>query len=238
MKITRKIVIVALLMGVITVGALSFYLNNLDQPVRAGAVEEVDVVVARSTIPAHTRITTEMLEMQSLPETALHPEAARSLDQVAGGVSMSMIATGEQVIGSKVVTDEATASFSYRVPEGMRAIALPASDISSVAGYISPEDKIDIIVTYSDAEIEEYTVTHTKFQNVQVLAAGYLTEPKDEANQEGDTLVVAVTPEQAEVLAYAYLKGSFHFTLRAPQDDGVMNLDGYDSENFDTFRER
>ena len=238
MKVTKRIVIIAVLMGVITVGALSFYINSLDQPAVAGAQEMHEVVVATTTIPAHTRITSEMLEVKSLPENAVHPDAVSAMDEVAGGVSMSLIASEEQVLSTKVVTDEEHASLSYRVPEGKRAIAVPADDISGVAGYISPEDKIDIIITYADEEIDEQTVTYTTFQNVMVLATGAVTQPKDEANQEGGTLVVAATPEQAEVLAYAYLKGTFHFTLRAPQDDGEERLDGYNAENFDTFRER
>ena len=238
MKLTKRILIVAVAMGLVSVVFLSYYINSLDKPAHAVQMEKIDTVVASGTIPAHTRLTSDMLEVRSISADAVHPDSIGSLELLEGGITTSLVIGGEQVISSKVVTEEGEASLSYRIPEGMRAVALPADDISSVAGYISPEDKVDILVTYSDSEIADETVTQTKFQNVEVLASGSLTIPKQEPNREGDTLIVAVSPEQAEVLAYAYQKGTFHFTLRAPQDDGEASLSGYSSRNFDSYEER
>lgn len=237
MKTSKRVLMLALVLGLMTVIVLNFYVRSIADPGTAAEAKR-DVVVAKNTIPEHTRITTDMLEIESLPGDAVHSEAVSSVNEVAGGISNSIIVQGEQVLSSRVIVDETRASLSYRVPENMRAIAIPVGDISSVAGYISPGDKIDILVTYSDSAIADETTTYTTLQNVKVLTTGDLTEPKDDANREGGTMVVVVTPAQAEVLAYAYLQGSFHYTLRSPLDEERVALDYYSAVNFNTFRER
>ena len=47
-----------------------------------------------------------------------------------------------------------------------------------------------------------------------------------------------VTPAQAEVIAFAYLNGTFHLALRSPGDNLKVNLDHYGPDNFAGFRER
>lgn len=237
MKTSKRVLLLALVLGLMTVIVLNFYVRSIADPGTAAGAKR-DVVVAKNTIPAHARVTSDMLEIESIPGDAVHPEAVSSTNEVVGGISNSSIIKGEQVLSSRVIIDETRASLSYRVPENMRAIAIPVSEISNVAGFISPGDRIDILVTYSDSDIANETTTYTTLQNVQVLTTGDLTEPKDDANREGGTLVVVVTPAQAEVLAYAYLQGSFHYTLRSPLDEETVGLNYYSAANFNTFRER
>ncbi len=235
MKGNKRILIIAVVLGLISILALNSYIRSLDKPALT-AISHTDVVVAANTIPAHTRITGEMLEVVSLPSDAVHPEAARSLDAVAGGISRTELIKGEQVLLKRVFTEERRASLSYRVPEGMRAIAIPVGDVAGVAGYISPGDTVDVLISYEDANINEMLTTYTVFQNIKVLAAGGETRERDtEAQGVVSTVTLAVTPAQAEVLAFAYLKGTFHLTLRFPLDEESVELESYSFENFDTY---
>ena len=239
MKAGRRILILAVILGLITVVALNYYLKSLTSgaPALANAAY-TDVVVAKSTIPEHTRITAEMLEVESIPLDAVHPEAIKKTEEAVGGISRTEIIKGEQLLTARVAA-EGRASLSYRVPEKRRAISLPVSEVTGVSGYISPGDKVDVLVTYSDAEINSRVTTYTVVQNALVLATGEFTQEQDnEERQLVSTITLAVTPGQAEVLAYALLKGSFHFTLRSPLDEEKVPLQHYNAENFGTFRER
>ena len=240
MKASRRLLIVAVIFGLITVAALNYYLKSLTSggaPALANAAY-TDVVVAKSTIPEHTRITAEMLEVESIPLDAVHPEAIKNTEEAVGGISRTEIIKGEQLLTARVAA-EGRASLSYRVPEKRRAISLPVSEVTGVSGYISPGDKVDVLVTYSDAEINSRVTTYTVVQNALVLATGEFTHEQDsEERQLVSTITLAVTPGQAEVLAYALLKGSFHFTLRSPLDEEKVPLQHYNAENFGTFRER
>ena len=243
----KRILIVAVILGLVTVIALNYYIRSLDTPAMA-TVPHTDVVVAENTIPEHTRITSEMLGTESIPADAVHPEAITSMDQAVGGISRSEIIRGEQVLTNRVVTEDRRATLSYRVPEGMRAISIPVGEVIGVAGYIAPGDKVDVLISYSigpeGEEAEEETgdelTTYTVFQNVKVLATGGLTRAKDDEEREVvGTVTVAVEPTQAEVLAYANLQGSFHLTLRSPIDEDLdEEVDYYNRDVFETYKER
>ena len=246
MQTNKRIIIVAVILGLITVIALNSYIRSLDVPAMA-SIPHTEVVVAVNTIPAHTRITSEMLQTESIPSEVVHPEAILSINDVADGISRVDIIKGEQILASRVATEDQRASLSYRVPEGLRAISIPVNEVVGVAGFISAGDKVDILVNYLIDDIEdiegepqdEMLLTFTVFQNVLVLASGEDTREKDdEERQVVSTVTLAVNPEQAEVLAFANQMGNFHLTLRSPLDETEVDLDYYGPPNFETFRER
>ncbi|MGI5927752.1 MAG: Flp pilus assembly protein CpaB [Thermacetogeniaceae bacterium] len=240
MKANKRLLIVAVIIGLITVLALNYYIKDMQSETPAFAdVSQSSVVVAKSTIPQHTRITSEMLTTESITEDAVHPEALKEINEAVGGISRSEIVKGEQVLGSRVATEERRASLSYRIPEHLRGISIPVAEVPGVSGYISPGDKVDVMVAYDDREINETLTVYTVVQNVLVLAAGEFTQEQDnEERHLVSTVTLGVTPAQAEVLAYANLRGTFHLTLRSPLDEEIVNLGHYSAENFGSFRER
>ncbi|HOL16642.1 MAG TPA: Flp pilus assembly protein CpaB [Bacillota bacterium] len=238
MKYNTRIWIAAAALGLITVIALNMYLKSLRQ---AAVIEQekTAVVIAARTIPAHTRITAEMLEVTELPAESIHPAAFRSLNDATGGITRAEIIEGEQVLADRVIADKLRGTLSYRIPDNMRAISIPVNEVTGVAGYIAAGDRVDVLVTYQDERIHEETITYTVLQNVAVLAAGDNPGDMDTAEpQHVSTVTLAVTPAQAEVLAFAFISGSFHLTLRSPVDTGTVELDSYSPDNFETFRER
>jgi pilus assembly protein CpaB len=239
LKFSKGLLIVGVLLGLLTAYALYYYLNTLQETTQV-AVPQSDVVIAKSTIPAHTRITAEMLEVRSIPEDLVHPEAGRRPALFVGGIARSEIVRGEQILSSRVYTEERPATFSYRIPENMRAVSIPVDEVTGVAGYITPGDKVDVLVTIQDEEVNDGKVTtYTLLQNITVLAIGELPrEVEDDESRPVSTVTLEATPEQAEVLAFNHRQGSFHLTLRSPADEAVVRLDAYGISNFDDFRKR
>jgi len=239
LKLSKVLLVFGILLGLVTAYFLYNYLETLQGPVTA-AVPQSDVVMARDTIPAHTRINAEMLEVRSVPVDMIHPEAGDDISFFVGGIARSEIIRGEQVLASRVHTDEMRATLSYRIPENMRAVAIPVNEITGVAGYITPGDLVDVLLTIEDEEINEGALTtYTLFQKVEVLAIGELPrEVEDDESRLVNTVTLKVTPEQAEVLAYSYQQGSFHLALRSPADESIIALDTFGTTNFDDFRRR
>lgn len=240
MKPSRRLLLVAVFFGLVTVMALNYYLQGLASGAQASAAAIcTDVVVAKSAVPQHTRITAEMLAVESIPEDAVHPEAFKNIEEVAGSISRTEIIKGEQLLSARVAV-EGEAGFSYRIPEKWRAVSLPANEVSGVSGFISPGDRVDVLVTYSDQEINDgVTITYTVIQNALILAAGEDTRKSErEEARLVSAITLAVTPRQAEVLAYALQKGYFYFALRSPLDEEIVQLDYYGAGNLETFRGR
>lgn len=236
MKIKKKVLFLAVMLGLVTVFFLSFYINSVTKETIA---PQAQVIVAYNTIPANVKITTDMVQLKSVPADSIHPEAVTSIDEVVGSVSKDEIIKDEQILSPRIVRDGAGENLSYRIPENMRAITIPDTEISGVAGNIVVGDKIDILVTYEDPKINPDPTTYTQFQNIEVLCLGSVNLSEQEKSATiPSSITLLVNPAQAEVLAYANLKGSFHFTLRNPSDSAKKSLNYFNSTNFASFKER
>ena len=247
MKVNKKILLVGVLLGIITIFFLNRYISSLEKtPEEVVATSYTEVVVALTSIPEHVRITQEMVQMASVPTEGVHPDAVKDMALVVGAISRTDIINGEQILAGRIINEESDAGLSYWIPENMRAVAIPVSEIVGVANYIQVGDKVDILATYEfevdvPGQEEEETVqmTYTQLQNIEVVAVGGRKAPAEEETiQQPTSLTILVNPEQAEVIAWATLNGSFHLTLRNPIDNQLIELDHYGSDNFESFRMR
>jgi pilus assembly protein CpaB len=238
-KIYKRVLIFAVLIGLLTVYGLNRYISSLSTTVSAPTVSYSKVVAAANAIPANVKITAEMVTLKSVPLESVHPEAVTALDKVIGTVSNSDIVKDEQILSSRIVTDTSKATLAYRVPQDMRAVAIPSSEISGVAGYINTGDKIDILVTYDKKDINPVSTTYTQLQDIEVAAVGTaVLSEADKKKALPASITVFVKPAQAEVLAYAVANGSLFFSLRNPVDSQRAGLKYYNSTNFSTYSER
>lgn len=238
MKINKKIIIFAVLIGLVTVFGLSYYLKSLPSSEKT-PVSYSKVVIAANIIPANVKITADMVTLKSIPSESVHPEAFAAVDKVIGKTTSSEIIKDEQVLSSRVVTDPSKADLTYRVPQNMRAITIPTSEVTGVAGFINAGDKIDMLVTYNKKDINPVSTTYTQLQNIEVAAVGSAVKSLDD-NQKAlpASITLFVKPAQAEVIAYAVSNGSLYLTLRNPVDKGNTDLNYYNSDNFLSYKER
>lgn len=234
MKLNKKIFIITLLLSLLTVVVLYKYINGLKTETIAPVVK-MEVVTALYTIPSNTKITAGMLTSIPLPSEAILSDAILDSDKIVGRITNSDIKKGEQVLASRLMEEGAKTSLSYQIPEGKRAITITNTEISGVAGYILPKDRVDILVMYSIKE--NPTIIYTQFQNIEILKVGSnITKP--DASTVPTSLTILVTPEQAEVVMYALNNGSLQLTLRNPDDEKKIDLDGFGEDNFNSWRAR
>lgn len=238
MKTDKKILIFAVLIGLLTVFGLSNYINKLKN-VEKNQIPYSQVVIAINTIPANVKVTADMVALKSIPTESVHAEAITSVDKIIGGVPKVEIVKGEQILSSRIVIDATKATLAYRVPQKMRAISMPISEVSGVAGFINVGDKIDILVTYEKEDINPVSTTYTQLQNIEVVAVGGAKlSVEDKQKALPASITVLVKPAQAEVITYAISNGTLFFTLRNPIDSEKASLKYYNSTNFSTYNER
>ena len=186
----KPILLVGLFLGLVSAVLVYVYLSQDGGDGEASAAATKPVVVATKDMSARVRITAEMVEVTSLAESAVHPDAFSSTDELVGMVTRLPIAAEEQILSSKV---SATAMevpwaggeelpLSYVVPPDQRALSVQVSEVTGAGGLILPGDFVDVIgifdVTFygikeddptSSEEFDDY-VAVTVLQNVQVLA--------------------------------------------------------------------
>lgn len=260
MKINNKILVIAIIIGLITTLLLYNYISS----VKASKIEPVkltEVVTAVNTIPIHTKVTEEMLTTIMIPEEAVHQEAVVSKEAIVGGITNAEIVKGEQILASRVIVGVEDTPLSYRIPENMRAVTLPMDEITGVGNYIVPGDKIDILVYYESTEVQSNTqstannaaadtltttensgltgVVYTQFENIVVLEKGpNVALAEGQGSDVASSLTVLVDAEQAQMITFAKINGGISFTLRNPVDNGLVENNGYGASNFDSWRDR
>ncbi len=113
------------------------------------------------------------------------------------------------------------------IKNGMRAISINVNGAAAVSGMIRPNDRIDVIGTFSfpsrqhPGEME--LVTLTIIQDVTVLATGTETAKSlvGSTRRAGsyNMVTLEVTPREAEMLVFAeQIKGRISLALRNPSD--------------------
>lgn len=239
MKIKKRIIILAVIAGIVTALLTISYINNSKNQIPAG-MKTTEVVVATVDIEANVAITGEMIVIKEIPANSIHTKSIRSLNDVVGQITSEKIVAGEQIIKDRLAIGQTDTSISFTIPENMRAMAIPINETTGVAGFISIGDKIDIMI---EDVIAGKTITSTKLQNVIVLQKGQNAADNFELQgaNKGLTasLTILVTPSQAEVIGYALNIGSpIAVSLRNPADNVKVPLSEYGQNNLDSWRGR
>jgi pilus assembly protein CpaB len=85
---------------------------------------------------------------------------------------------------------------------------------SSVGYMIKPGDNVDALLTYQQGEGKQvHNITATILQAAQVVAVGTEFSGSD-TGKKYNTLTLAVTPEEAELIIFAGSHGRVSFALR------------------------
>jgi pilus assembly protein CpaB len=136
------------------------------------------------------------------------------------GIELKSEHLGEPLLPAKLASKEAGAGLPPVIPEGMRAVSVRVNEVIGVAGYVLPGTHVDVIATASPTQQAIDTTSKVVLANVLVLTAGTRIEQdqKDGKPIQVTVVTMAVTPEQAELLALASTEGKIQLALRNPLD--------------------
>lgn len=204
------------------------------QPVAAPKKEEIKtlkVLVTNREYAVGDRIVPSTLVWQDWPANAnlqsfitekINPKAAETY--VDAVVTIPMVA-GEPVVASKLVAaNDKSGVMAALLTPGMRATSVNITPDTSVAGFILPNNRVDILLTRQiqfqiNGQPVNRTVTSTIFENVRILAVDQLTTTaKDQKSFPGQTATVELSPADSEKLKAADALGDISLVLRSYAD--------------------
>lgn len=223
--------IIAVLVAVIASLLLYRYMVSQESKV-IESVSTEEVIVATSDISVGSVIKTGQVARTAWPKTAMPEGALSSVEQAGGRVALLTIKAGDPITEVKLIPLEgATGILSYKIPKGHRAMTVAVDKVSGVAGFITPGNMVDLVVTTKPAGYKE-PVSKIFLQNVPVLATGNILEqlPEGEA-VEVPTVTLDVMPVEAEMLAVASITGKLQLLLRRSGDDGSIATKGISVRN-------
>jgi pilus assembly protein CpaB len=186
-----------------------------------------DIVVAAKEIPPGVTITTDMIKTTSYLKASIPPGAFSSPQQVTGKIAKTTLAAGEPMLPSRLGDK---AGLTVLLTPGYRAIAVRVNEIIGVSGFITPNDRVDVIALVtppSAANEPAKQISKIVLQNKRVLSvAQTVNEPKDGKPQIASSITLELTPEEAEKLSLASIEGQIVLALRAAQDERIVRTEG------------
>ena len=216
---------VAIFLGLVAVFLANSFLLRSEAQDDARATTKV--AVAAIPLEYGVDLTPENVRFVDYPSASLPPGAFTTAAQLlpAGKrrVVLMRLAVNEPILASKITGEGQNASIAALLPDGMRATSVRISDVSSVAGFIQPNDSVDVLITRTIPTLNRQ-VTDVLLQNTRVIAMGADSQRSDGKAVVASTATLEVDPVNAQKLALAQEVGSLSLVLRKP---GAADDSGY-----------
>lgn len=227
------VILVALVLALVTAYMIWAYFRKMDEQSKKNWQP---VVVAKQDLKVRTKITRDMLELAPFPKELIAENAVTDISKAENLMLSRDIRSKEQIRTSDLMAEGAAPTLAYKVPEGMRAIAIGAGEVMSVGASVQPGDHVDIVATYYDQRAKR-EVTKMLMQNVLVLAVNRgQTDPNDKGGGASSSMTLAVKPEETELLAAADRQAALRISLRSVNDTKLVSTEGVSPIDFSGAR--
>ena len=219
--------------GVTAVVAKNMFSGASAPQAQAGPVvpSGPEVLIATRSLPVGTIIDAEAFRYQPWPEGLVQPayyiRGAGGVDprSLIGTVVRTEITAGQPVTQGSIVRPGERGFLAAALGPGMRAVTVPVSATSGVAGFVFPGDRVDIVLTQevTGGEGPPLRASETIIRNIRVLAVDQrITARDEEGNQiarNNSTVTFEATPKLAEKIAVAQTIGQLSLSLRSLADN-------------------
>lgn len=227
-KAVVVVVVVALLFAGLASWMVYDYLHKEADIAKASQAQ--NIVVAAVDIPLGSKINSTQLKTMGWPRESVPPGSFSDPKAIvdAGRTNLRPISAGEPVTEAKLIPKQGNADvgiMTYLVPEGHRAVTVAVNEVAGVAGFITPHNRVDIVVTTTPTGSSE-TISKIVLQDVPILATGQITDQKEGKPVVVPTVTLDLTPDDSEKLVLAASKGSLQLLLRNVADNKVIDAKG------------
>ncbi|AMK23921.1 MULTISPECIES: Flp pilus assembly protein CpaB [unclassified Sphingobium] len=236
MDAKKIVLLVGALIIAITTALLARNMLSSSGTPQAGAssmpveADQPHVLVATKALPVGTILDAESFRFQPWPkdlvEQAYYIKGQSDPQKLVGSVIRTAISAGQPMTLGSVIKPGERGFLAAALGPGMRAVTVPVSAQNSVAGFVFPGDRVDLMLTQSvsgGGDGEPLKVSETILRNLRVLATD---QRMDALGADGKPVVqtysnvtIEVTPKIAEKIAVAQTIGSLSLTLRSLADN-------------------
>lgn len=232
--------LVLIIVAIVIAGAAAYVARSFmqEQPAQAEIVEvrqesnTIEILVAASDLPIGTIVNQDSFRSQPWPEDALDERyltngAVDMEEMVYGRVVRASLLQGEPLTSTRLVGPGERGFLAAVLSPGYRAITVPITQTSGLAGFIFPGDRVDMILTHQveDARQQAQQVSETVLYNLRVLAIDQRTNNQVNEPLPGSTVTFEVKPKIAEMVALVMQMGELSLSLRSLSDQVEGEVD-------------
>jgi pilus assembly protein CpaB len=230
--------VILLIVALIVAGGTAFMAKSMfssaaaPQTQAAAIPQKIDgpeILVATRALPVGTIIEADSFRYQPWPkdliENAYYLKGEADPTSLTGTVVRSPVTAGQPVTKGALVKPGDRGFLAAALGPGMRAVTVPVSAQSGVAGFVFPGDRIDLVLTQTveGGEGPALRASETIVRNLRVLATDQRTSTEDEEGKKEvktfSTVTLETTPRIAEKIAVAQSVGALSLSLRSIADN-------------------
>jgi pilus assembly protein CpaB len=209
---------IAVVLGLAAVFLANVFISGKEKQAYSGGTTKV--AVAAAPLAYGTDITQDKVRFVDFPNSSIpagsFSNAAQLLPAGKKRVALLPIGINEPILSAKISAVGAGASIAALLPEGMRAASVRINDVSGVAGFVQPNDSVDVLITRQLPDSGNSQQTDVLLQNVRVIAMDQQAKNADGTPKVAKTATLEVSPLDAQKLALAQEVGSLSLVLRKP----------------------
>ena len=218
-----------LLFALVVSAAASFFLyqalGSRLAPI-AHTLSTIEIPVARAPLEVGALIKDIDLTTAKWPGGA-PPHALLKKEEIIGRGVIAAIYAGEPIRTDRLAPVGAGAGLAATIPLGKRAMAIRVNDVVGVAGFVTPGQRVDLLILGADPNTPGGTVAKTLLQNIAILSAGQQIQKDAEGKPIPVPVVnVLVSPDEAEIVSLASTHAQIHLVLRNPLDKEAVKTHG------------
>src|SRR5262245_2967877 len=220
MRRSSVAVLLTVLFALAAAGGVFLYVQNARDRSQQ-AQQTVKVLVSTTDIPAGVELN-DLIDAgvfvdRDVPQEDLVRAAITDTYQLQGQRTAYPILAGEQISAARLEGTLQAAGGRYGLPDGMHALSLTLEPQRAVGGSLQQGDHVEAFGTFQAGVSPDAKITRVLVVDAQVLAVA----AGSETGARTGTVVLSVTPEEAERLIYAQEQGSVWLTLLPPNETGV-----------------
>lgn len=236
----KKLVLLigALVIAAVTAITAKNMFSGAGAPAAAAAAPVVpagpEVLVAARSLPVGTIIDAEALRFQRWPEGLVQPayfikgKPGVNPAGLIGTVVRNEITAGQPLTQGALIKPGERGFLAAALGPGMRAVTVAVSPTSSVAGFIFPGDRVDIVLTQEvrgDGSGPPLKASETVLRNMRVLATDQRMSAQGEDGkphiERFSSVTLEATPKIAEKIAVLQTIGALSLSLRSIADNSA-----------------
>ena len=184
------------------------------------------IAVAAVDLPYATTLRPEMVTFVDWPTAMLPAGHYTDGKLLEGRVVARDVGKGEPLVESRLAEKGKGEGMAAVIPATHRAMTVQVNEVIGVAGFIHPNDLVDVITTMQSRPGGQEIRSRIVLQNIRVMAVGQQMVTTNSQPVKVPVVTLLVTPEESERLALASTQGKVQLTLRAGTDLALVETPG------------
>ena len=227
---------VAVILGLIAVFLANSYLTGRERQLASSPEGMVRVAVAALPLGYGTDLTPDKVKFVNYPQASLPPGTYKTMAELLPEgkrrVVLRPVQVNQPLLAADLSGEGQNASIAALLPDGMRAATVRINDVSGVAGFVKPNDTVDVLITRQATGSPEQ-VTDVLLQNIRVIAMDQAAA-SDGQPVVSRTATLELTPVDAQKVALGQQLGQLSLVLRKPGEE--QNIPNIETVSLDDLR--